>query len=626
MAEFHADRILDAIRRPADSVAPVIQSWRRCVETYGLNPHGLPRPIVLSTTEVADFRRPIDDLVSLARDEVDRLFLRLRDHGYVVTLADGGGVTLLMRCAETQLEACRATNLLIGSVWSEESQGTNGIGTCITQNEPVSIVMGEHFSADLVNLSCTVAPIFGAPRQVASVLNVTTDRPTDHAMQTIVRDIVRRSARRIENHYFMRRHAGRRVLRLSRHEDFSDLAWEDRIALDDDGLIVDATPGALKLLADGGKDPLGRPAEDVLGVRLREAGGEEGAARAPGARFFVRAASPAPAPRRPLPAGPAPQRQPAAPTAAEIDTLLGHDPVMLQRVQIAQKLINRRLPVLLQGETGTGKSSLAKLLHRQSTHAGKAFVSLNCAAIPPDLIESELFGYRPGAFTGASRTGSRGRLLDADGGTLFLDEIGDMPMPLQTRLLHVLSDGEFVPVGGSQAVKVQVAVISASLHDIASMVRAGRFREDLYYRLNGATLALPALRQRADRKALFESVFQDECAQVGLRRIALDPAVTRILEAYHWPGNIRELRHVARYAATLAEDTLITPDLLPPPFDSPADASEAGQGEAVDRKLLLIALEQARWNVSSAAKRLGMSRTTLHRKLRQLGIRRNGES
>jgi transcriptional regulator of acetoin/glycerol metabolism len=579
---------------------------------------------VLSTSEVADYRRPIDDLVSLARDEVDRLFLRLRDHDYVVTLADGGGVTLLMRCAEKQLDACRATNLLIGSVWAEESQGTNGIGTCIKQSEPVSIVMGEHFSADLVDLTCTVAPIFGASQQIASVLNVTTDRPTDHAMQTIVRDIVRRSARRIENLYFMRRHAARRVLRLSRHEDFSDLAWEDRIALDDDGLIVDATQGALRLLADGGRGPLGRPADQALGIRLHGEGHEPAVATAHGSRIFVRPASPRPPPVQPLPPGPAAPRQPATRTPADLDTLLGHDPVMLQRVQIAQKLINRRLPVLLQGETGTGKSSLAKLLHRQSTHAGKAFVSLNCAAIPPDLIESELFGYRPGAFTGASRTGSRGRLLDADGGTLFLDEIGDMPLPLQTRLLHVLSDGEFVPVGGSQAVKVQVAVISASLHDIAAMVRAGRFREDLYYRLNGATLALPSLRHRADRKALFESVFLDEGAQVGLRHLVLAPAVTRILEAYHWPGNLRELRHVARYAATLAEAATITPDLLPPPFDSPAGGAEEEHGEAVDRKLLLIALEQARWNVSAAAQRLGMSRTTLHRKLRQLGIRRNG--
>jgi sigma-54 dependent transcriptional regulator, acetoin dehydrogenase operon transcriptional activator AcoR len=630
MLRSHADRVLATVKGAArEDVSPVVTSWRRCVESYGLDPHRLPRPTVLSTAQLADFRQPIDDLVAIARDEVDRLFLRLRDHGYLVTLADRGGVTLLMRCAENQLERCRSANLLVGSVWDEESQGTNGVGTCVKEARPVSVIMDEHFSINLVGLSCTVAPIFGDSKRIASVLNVTTDRPTDHQMQAIVRDIVLRSARRIENLYFERRHAARRVLRVSRHGDFSDIAWEERLAVGEDGRIVDATPGMLRLLDAGGlrHGETGRPLHDVLAdapdsrIDLDVVASYVGVN---GTKLFIRqrhddrqrAVRHLGARRTSEPSGV------RASANRVIDALFGNDVAMVARVRVAQKLINRRLPVLLQGETGTGKSSLAKLLHQQSTHASGAFVSLNCAAIPPDLIESELFGYRPGAFTGASKNGSRGRLLDANGGTLFLDEIGDMPLPLQTRFLHVLSDGEFTPVGGSQPVRVHMAVMSASLHDIAGMVRAGRFREDLYFRLNGATLQLPPLRQRADRKTLIEAVFREEADQLKLGELHIDTAVMRMLETYHWPGNVRELRHVARYAVTLAETCTITVDLLPPPFDS-AIAGHAGRDrEAIDRRLLELALEQSRWNVSEAAKRLGISRTTLHRKMRSLGIRR----
>jgi sigma-54 dependent transcriptional regulator, acetoin dehydrogenase operon transcriptional activator AcoR len=634
MLRNHADRILATVKGAArEEVNPVVTSWRRCIESYGLSPHRLPRPTVLSTAQLADFRRPIDDLVAIARDEVDRLFLRLRDHGYLVTLADRGGVTLLMRCAENQLDVCRSASLLVGSVWDEESQGTNGVGTCVKEARPVSVVMDEHFSINLVNLTCTVAPIFGDSKHVASVLNVTTDRPTDHNMQAIVRDIVLRSARRIENLYFERRHAARRVLRVSRHSDFNDIAWEERIAVGEDGRVVDVTPGMLRMFDGAGirHGDAGRPLHEVLsGAQDLRTDGDAitSCIGVNGTKFFIRPREderPRPV-RRPDGAEASPRVGMRTSPDGVIDTLFGHDLAMIERVRVAQKLINRRLPVLLQGETGTGKSSLAKLLHQQSAHGSGAFVSLNCAAIPPDLIESELFGYRPGAFTGASKNGSKGRLLDANGGTLFLDEIGDMPPPLQTRFLHVLSDGEFTPVGGSQPVRVQMAVISASLHDIAAMVRAGRFREDLYFRLNGATLKLPPLRHRPDRRALIQAVFRDEADQLKLADLRIDPAVMRILEAYHWPGNVRELRHVARYTVTLAETGFISADLLPPPFDGTGGGDEGGQRETLDRRLLQLALDQSKWNVSIAAKKLGMSRTTLHRKMRALSIRRAGDN
>lgn len=627
----HANQILSILKHPVPATGNLVHSsWQRCVEAYGLDPHRIAPPTVLSSVALADYRQPIDDLLALARDEVDRLFLRLRDHHFAVTFTDSGGVTLLMRCAESEWDHYRTAGVIVGSIWSEESQGTNGIGTCIKEGRPLSIVMDEHFSPSLSTVSCTAAPVLGPSQCLAALLNVTAMVPTTHGMQDMVRDIVHRSARRIENIYFDRRHDGREVFRLSRHGDFNDLASEERLAVDRDGRVVEVTLGASRMLHMGAEKLAGLPVDEVFGQSLQVKGPLDQATRIAtmdnGSRIFLR-----PLVTRPAASTPQPSRAPARsaakapeqPAAEEFAALLGNDPLVIERFKVIQRLVNRRLPVLLQGETGTGKSSLAKLLHRNSIHASGNLVSLNCAAIPPELIESELFGYRSGAFTGASKQGYKGRLMEADGGTLFLDEIGDMPLALQTRFLHVLSDGEFVPIGSTQPVRIEMAVISASLHDIAALVREGRFREDLYFRLNGATRTLPPLRQRSDRRQIIESVFRDEGLLAGIRRLEVNPDVYRTLEAYHWPGNIRELRHVARFAVTFAEANHVGLDCLPAPFDSSEDSSAAGETASnTDRRILQIALDQSGWNVSETAKRLGISRSTLHRKMKGLGLQR----
>ena len=396
----HADHVLSLLKRavPVEKRPVVLSSWRRCVEHHGLDPHRLPPPTVLSTEALADYREPVDDLLSLARDEVDRLFMRLRDYQFAVTFANCSGVTLLMRCAQNEWNSYRAAGVIVGSVWSEESQGTNGIGTCIKEGRPISIVMDEHFSPELAMASCTVAPVLGASQKVAGLLNVTTVVPTTHNMQDMVRDVVHRSARRIENVYFDRRHGSRNVFRLSRQGDFNDLASEERLAIGSDGRIIEATMGAAQLLRLSPDSVIGTSLEEMLrhsqpsasacetGVRVVTAEG--------GSRFFLRPLHHRPPDTVQTPPAPAkrPQKVAAKPAAEEFAALLGNDPVVLDRFNIVQRLVNRRLPVLLQGETGTGKSTLAKILHRNSTHADGEFVSLNCAAIPPDLIESELFG------------------------------------------------------------------------------------------------------------------------------------------------------------------------------------------------------------------------------------------
>ncbi len=296
---------------------------------------------------------------------------------------------------------------------------------------------------------------------------------------------------------------------------------------------------------------------------------------------------------------------------------------MLANVDIARRVFDRGLPILLTGETGTGKGLFARALHAASQRAHAPFVVINCAAIPKELIESELFGYRPGAFTGASPEGFKGRIVEANGGTLFLDEIGDMPIALQTRLLQVLSDGEVTPIGSTRPIPVDLALISATHHDLGRRVQDGAFREDLYFRLNGATLALPSLRERGDRAAIIEAVFVEE-AHRGGARIHLTASASACLAAHLWPGNIRELRHAMRYVVALVDHGEVRPEHLPPFIARQAATNgQDADNDSIEKQRIAAALRRAAGNITAAARLLAISRSTLYRKMQQYALSRD---
>jgi transcriptional regulator of acetoin/glycerol metabolism len=289
------------------------------------------------------------------------------------------------------------------------------------------------------------------------------------------------------------------------------------------------------------------------------------------------------------------------------------------------RVFERDVPLLINGETGSGKEAFAKAVHQASQRAQKAFVALNCAAIPESLIESELFGYRGGSFTGARKEGMRGKLQQADGGTLFLDEIGDMPLALQTRLLRVLEDRQVVPIGGEPE-SVNVRIISATHRNLLERVQDGSFREDLYYRLNGLEIALPALRERSDKSQLLDFLLAQEA---GGETVLIDEPARQALLGFAWPGNVRQLRNVLRTLAALCDGGRIGLEDLPvmirqarpmpvvavdQPSEHPLDDAE--------RLALLNVLEQTRWHMTHTAEQLGVSRNTLYRKLRKHGIAR----
>ncbi|MGP1614903.1 MAG: sigma 54-interacting transcriptional regulator, partial [Pollutimonas bauzanensis] len=259
---------------------------------------------------------------------------------------------------------------------------------------------------------------------------------------------------------------------------------------------------------------------------------------------------------------------------------------------------------------------------RGSGRADRAFVAVNCAAIPEALIESELFGHLPGSFSGALTKAKRGLIQEADTGTLFLDEIGDMPRKLQSRLLRVLSEREVLPIGATRPLPVSIRVIAATHHDLEALVRAGRFRDDLYYRLSGACFQLPPLRQRKDLPWLMRHMLDDGGGNAAPE---LSPAAAARLAAHHWPGNLRELRNVLDYACAVCESGRIGVDDLPELFQARSfpGATRPLAPPAVhgpDADLLRRHLAAAHWNITRAARQLGISRMTLYRRMKRLGI------
>src|SRR5580704_11708968 len=304
--------------------------------------------------------------------------------------------------------------------------------------------------------------------------------------------------------------------------------------------------------------------------------------------------------------------------------MIGDSPAFERVLEQATMAARSDARVLLGGESGTGKELLAAHIHAQSPFSTGPFVKVNCAAIPTELIESELFGHEKGAFTGAT-SARRGKFELADGGTLFLDEVGDLHASSQAKLLRVLQEGEFHRVGGEQSIRVTVRVIAATNRDLSELVQQQKFREDLYYRLCVVPVRMPPLRERRDDiRPLADYFLSEFCARNNFKSRRFSDAAFEALEDYHWPGNIRELRNTVERMAILTRGEVLEAESVPVEIRIARSAGTRGNlreaKESAEREHILRALEESKWNVSSAARVLGMERTNLHKRIRALGL------
>lgn len=648
-----AERAHSALRSAGDIprglLPPVIEvSWARCL-AHGLDA-GHRQEIGVQAREILDVECERNaELLRQAIPVMAMLHAQIANSDSMVILTDASGLILHAEGDPGFLDRASKVALSPGVEWSERSKGTNAIGTALVEGNPVIVHGPQHFLSANHFLTCSASPILDSRGQPAGVLDVTGDwrNGSRHSLA-----LVSLSVQTIENQMFANAFPEGMVLRFHTHREMVGTAFEAMIGIDLEGNLLSANRSACRLL--GMKieelrrrsfaavfnlplmalfDHLLLHGAECLEMRLRNGVPVFGRPQ-PGCRSRapVRIFS-FDSPRdRQRPAGPTcDPAQGLAPGCSALERLRTGDPQIEAMIDKARKVLGRDVTILIQGETGTGKELLANAIHTDGPRRGRPFMPVNCAAIPEGLIESELFGYEEGAFTGAKRRGYQGRILQANGGTLFLDEIGDMPLALQARLLRVLQERVVTPLGSVKSHPVDVAIICATHRKLRDLVARGQFRGDLYYRLNGLTVYLPPLRERTDLDILVTQLLQ-ESARDG-RAAEIDPEVAALFRRHPWPGNVRQLANLLRTASIMADGMCsIRREHLPDDFFDdleeavrPAQTTAAQWApaelppadlDALTLQAVRAALKRHEGNVAAAARELGISRTTLYRKLK----------
>ena len=579
----------------ASTHAQLIQaSWARCRE-HGLQPQSAPDFDCLTRTELNALLERRESLLRLTRDEVLPQYAHLLGNAsYLVMLADASGCLLDTWGSRRFVEPRQQHGFSAGAHWHERGVGTNALGTALVCAEPIHVGQDEHYLRQNHYLASAAAPLFDAERQLVGVLDVASDGYLP-ATQTL--GLVRMMGQSLENRLILAQHADRHAqLLFNSGSDNLDSPWAGLLVFDERGQVLAANHRADSLL---GGDPRRQNLEQLFQIPLRQLLAhpqrQAFALQAAGRnRFHCQWQAPRQSPPR---------------TAAP-----GSDPRLEKALAQASLLLEKDIPLLIQGETGVGKELFVETLHRASSRARQPLIAVNCAAIPAELVESELFGYDKGAFTGAHHKGNPGLIRKADQGILFLDEIGDMPLPTQARLLRVLQARSIQPLGSGEPVAVDIRVISASNRDLAEEVRAGRFRQDLYYRIAAMAVVLPALRERSDRRQLIEQVHAQHREPGQPER--LPQAILELLVCHPWPGNVRELVSVMQVALALAGTGPITLEHLPSGFLAES-RGPAAMSVALPEDDLQTRLQNAKGNLSAVARELGISRTTLYKRLRE---------
>ncbi|ROM79283.1 sigma-54-dependent Fis family transcriptional regulator [Pseudomonas brassicacearum] len=608
---------------PALSHDAIIQaSWSRC-RAFGLSHQSVPAFDQLPAEGIAQLLESQHSLVQTTHQEVLPYYENiLSNSNCLIMLADNQGQVLTSWGTQRFIEPKLAHGFSAGASWMERCSGTNAIGTALACEQAVHIEHDEHFLKANRFMTGSAAPIFDAERKVIAVLDVSSDSylPPSHTL-----GMVKMMSQTVEN---------RLILNLFRGEHFQltfntglnnlDSQWAGLLIFDESGQVLSANRRADNLLGLS----LSRVSiESLFKVSLLELlnqpDGLPFALQASGSNRFqclLRRPSQVSIKARVF-TEPAPSPVPGNASTISLNTLHFGDSRVEKAVRQAERLLEKDIPLLIHGETGVGKEVFVKALHQASSRCKQPFIAVNCAAIPAELVESELFGYEKGAFTGANQKGSIGLIRKADRGTLFLDEIGDMPLPTQARLLRVLQERCVQPVGSAELFPVDIRIISATNRSLREQVQLGRFREDLYYRIGGLTLELPPLRERSDKQALFKRLWEhhrEPTQWAGLSREVLD-----LFERHPWPGNLRQVSSVLQVALAMAEEQPIRAEHLPDDFFvdlemEPVETPEPLTVDLNDVEDLNRQLQAVGGNISHLARRLGVSRNTLYKRLRQL--------
>ncbi|MGB9804436.1 sigma-54-dependent Fis family transcriptional regulator [Desulfofundulus sp.] len=600
-------------------VRPVIaRSWQRSTR---IDPFSNQR-IVLPKQRLDWRRRQYQDLISLARPVMQEI-LSLDEKCYVL-LSDSEGY-IIEKVSKVECP------IPLGAKCREEDIGTNAIGTALIERGPVEIKGYEHYVPRLHSYHCAAVPIYDAKGNIIGVMDVT--RPEGDLPAGILQ-LLKFAGKLIEYQLNFRQKCCCSGKIASTLGTLVDLIDKCTVIVDSGGRIVYANKKLCDFLEiDNQQKIMGLHYLDLLkssdnmdkqttfSVHNFPAGYNRGLAKEIAGKVigkrqigncqeastlvlldFKNNASLS-----------SPSR-----SVYRFHEITGKAKCWSEIIWRAKKAAQVSSNVLIEGESGTGKELIARAIHDESGRKGP-FVPINCGAIPKDLIESELFGYEDGAFTGAKKGGKMGKFEIAEGGTLFLDEIGEMALEMQVHLLRVLQEKKVTRLGGTNARSVDVRIIAATNRDLRKEVEAGRFRQDLYFRLNVINIKLPPLRERKeDIPILVEYFFLKFCQQFQKNITSVDKEVMEILCNYDWPGNVRELSNVIENAVVFTEGDVILPEVIPPYIKEyePVRDLTGGSLREVEEKLILETLKIHNGNISKAAKALGVTRNTIYRKIK----------
>ncbi len=588
-------------QRPATVVS---ESWKRCLNEYRLDPEKVRAPDVVSSYELKQQLAPHEEFLASSQQEIEQLFRRLVDNDYIVSVASSEGLKLFLRCDHLFLGDMSSFGVLPGSIWREDTQGTNGIGTALRVGKAVSINGDDHFGVHNKLLSCHAVPIFGRGRTIEAVLNVTCVHSESDRTARLVQDILGSSALRVESRYFARRNEDHRILRVSADRDFANLESEVRLAIDDSGEIVDVSSNAIALVgSEQFETILGSHVEDVFDL---PAGWERTDATS-------RVSSPLDSSIAYL-SHLTPKRNPTStrrstgttaqssfPSVVYARSGLETSPVreeleienseLLLHFKKTEQLFRAGLPVSLVGESGTGKTSLARSL---AETAVANVLTLNCANL----------GQRSGDLDGQEFRNF------PENTVLVLEGLSDLSDHAQATLVAFLADESWMQ-------RRRISLISTASKSVSELMQKGFLREDLGFRLDGALLECPPLRAYANLEAQIVSTFR----RVHGRTVSFQREASVLLNTYHWPGNLRELERVARHAAVLSDGPSVRLNHLPEALVSKLARENMTAKTQAQASRIEAALEHHRGNVSETAKYLGISRSTLYRKIQIRDVR-----
>ncbi|MDD1795301.1 sigma-54-dependent Fis family transcriptional regulator [Enterovibrio sp. ZSDZ42] len=619
----------------AHSHSEIIQaSWRRC-QSFGLSQKNSPEIVKLDTGDWGDVRDRSHDLIATTQEQVLPFYENiLVNSNSLVLLADNDG-NLLSRWGRPGFINQMEKHLFDeGTNWREKYNGTNAVGTALQTGEAVAVGRDEHYLIANRYMTASAAPIFNSDRHLVGVLNISSDAylPTSH-----VAGMVKVMTQSVENQLIIatyRHHC--HMLTFNTSSDNLASQWAGLLVFNETGDIIAANRRADLLV---GQTLVGLDIGSVTGISALKLSAHPehhplsfiglskyrlfGTIKRPVNRAIRSPLSvPFPISGSSIPS----QKAAIKPSERQLQHLDLGDIKMQKAIRQAQSVVNSDIPLVIQGETGVGKEVFAKATHASSSRAHKKLVAVNCAAIPADLVESELFGYVKGAFTGANTKGSIGYIRQADGGTLMLDEIGDMPLHVQARLLRVLQEKAVTPLGSTESYSVDFRVICATHQSLREAVAQKKFREDLYYRINGLTLFLPALKERSDINALVNVLLPELAGEISTQ---IDDEVFALFNRHPWPGNIRQLVNTLRVALALSNNERVQTHHLPDDFflDLRNDVIPLSSQPEVTprvaswRESLPLLYAETEGNITRIAEISGVSRNTIYKRLRMLGIK-----